>query len=473
MMRTLKRLSNSTLVLLLCLLLGGLAGAFVAPVGGFAFFVGQIYLALVNMAAVPLLIVAMFFGLRQLMLLSHPGLRIGTMLALAVGIVVVCAAGGALAGLVAAPGLHLSDAAHRQLGQLVLQSASDAEDMRMKLFGSDPASVAAGALALRDVIPDNFYRVLAGGHALGILTGTILFGMAFAALSSEQTRVLHSVFEGIYRTLENLIEYANLLLPVLAFGTAAHIAAQTEHATLDAMSGFLLSFVLCAVLLCGAAVLVIASRTREPLGRVISALKPSVLVGLMSGSATAPIPHAIEAMSTRLGFSRGIAELVVPFGSVFVRAGSALYFALATVFIANLYDRPLGVGDLVLTGVAAAVAAFVSAGRSGVAGIGYVGMVLSMLQLPVEAAGVLLIAVDLICEGPRNLLSLLSVCTVVALVSAGLPAERAPLVDLGVRPEGAAVLRFAFTRGQLALAMGCVALAASLIVLMGVGVGAK
>jgi hypothetical protein len=35
------------------------------------------------------------------------------------------------------------------------------------------------------------------------------------------------------------------------------------------------------------------------------------------------------------------------------------------------------------------------------------------------------------------------------------------------------VLRFAFTRGQLALATGCVLLAASLIVLMGVGVGAK
>jgi Na+/H+-dicarboxylate symporter len=193
----------------------------------------------------------------------------------------------------------------------------------------------------------------------------------------------------------------------------------------------------------------------------------------MSGSATAPIPHAIEAMSTRLGFSRGVAELVVPFGSVFVRAGSALYFALATVFIANLYERPLGVGELVLTGAAATVAAFVSAGRSGVAGIGYVGMVLSMLQLPVEAAGVLLIAVDLICEGPRNLLSLLSVCTVVALVSAGLPAERTPLVEVGARRDGAAVLRFAFTRGQLALATGCVVLAASLIVLMGVGVGAK
>lgn len=471
-MKLLKRLSNSTLVLLLCVALGCAAGAFAPPVGGFAFFVGQIYLALVNMAAVPLLVVAMFFGLRQLLLLSHPGLRIGTMLGLALALVFASAAGGTLLGVFSAPGLHLSEAAHRHLGQLMLQSASEAEDLRMKLFGADKPALASG-LALKDVVPDNFYRVLAGGDALGILTGTILFGMAFAALTGEQTRTLHGVFESIYRSLETLIEYANLLLPVLAFGVAAHLTGQTDRATLDAMSGFLIDFIGATAAFSALGLAVIATRSGAPFARVAAALKAPLLVGLTSGSASAPIPHTIEAMSTRLGFSRGVAELVVPFGSVFVRSGSALYFALATVFVANLYDRPLSAAELALIGAASTVAAFASAGRTGAASIGYVGVVLSMLQLPVEAAGVLLIAVDLICEGPRNLLSLLSVCTVVALVSAGLPAERAPIVEWNARPEAGAVLRFVFTRAQLALASGCLLIAASLIVLMGVGVGAK
>ncbi|MDE1180918.1 cation:dicarboxylase symporter family transporter [Paraburkholderia sp.] len=472
-MIALKRFSNSTLGLLLCFALGALAGAFAPPVGGFGFFVGQLYLSLVNMAAVPLLVVAMFFGLRQLLLLSHPGLRIGTMVMLAAAVVVVCAAGGTVIGALVAPGQHLSDAAHRQLGRLVLQSASDAEELRVTLFGVNHTAASATGLTLRDVVPDNFYQVLASGNVLGILIGTILFGMAFATLSGERTRVLHSVFESIYRSLEALIEYANLLLPVLAFGTAAHIAAQTEPATLAAMSDFLVTFLGGAALLCAVTFAVIGARARVSPGRLIAAMKPPLLVALTSGSATAPIPHTIEAMSTRLGFSRGIAELMVPFGSVFVRAGSALYFSLATAFIANLYDRPLSVGELLMTVVLASVAALVSAGRSGVAGIACVGIVMSALQLPVEAAGVLLLAIDPICEGPRNVVSVLSVCAVVALVSAGLPAERAPLVDAGARGDAAAVLRFAFTRAQLAVASGCVMLAAALIVLMGVGVGAK
>jgi Na+/H+-dicarboxylate symporter len=178
-------------------------------------------------------------------------------------------------------------------------------------------------------------------------------------------------------------------------------------------------------------------------------------------------------MSAALGFSRGVVELVVPFGSVFLRAGSALYFALATLFVANLYERPLDAGDIVLIAAAAALASFISAGQNGVATVGYMGVVLSFLHLPVEAAGVLFVTIDLICEGPRNVLSLLSVCTVIALVSAGLPSERTQVVDQHGDAQLGQVLRFEFTRAQLMLAAGCVTVAASLIVLMGIGVGAR
>ncbi|RKF46713.1 dicarboxylate/amino acid:cation symporter [Paraburkholderia fungorum] len=472
-MKVLKRLSNSTLGLLLFLGLGILAGTLVRPAGVIASVVGQIYLALVNMAAVPLLVVAMFFGLRQLLALAHPELRIGSMLSLALALVALCAVCGTLVGIAAAPGAHLSEGARVQLGQAVLQSASDAEDLRMSLLDAHEPGHALSAISLRDVVPDNFYRVLADGRALGILTCTILFGMAFAALSSAQTRVLNSVFESIYRTFEAIIEHANLLLPLLVFGSAAHVAGHTSGAMLSAMSGFLLWFVLCALLLSCIAIAAIAARAGVPLARVMTMLKTPMLVGLTSGSATAPIPHTIEAMSTRLGFSRGVAELVVPFGAVFVRAGSALYFALATVFVANLYGRPLDAGDMAMVAAASMFAAFVSAGQSGVAGVGYAGIVLSSLQLPVEAAGVLFVAIDLICEGPRNLLSLLSVCMVVALVSAGLPSERVSTVDGQAAAQPDALFRFAFNRVQLALATGCVATVGLLIVLMGIGVGAK
>lgn len=473
-MKTLQTLSRSTLGLLLCLAVGGLCGVFAEPAGAFAYFIGQLYLSIVNMAAIPLLVVATFFGLRQVLALPRPAVRVGTIVGLAVTLIVLCAIGGTLIGVLMMPGQHLSAAAHAQLGELVLKSASDAEEVRITLFDHGSHAVSgAGAYGLQALFPDNFYRVLAEGRSLGILTGTILFGMAFATLSRDQSNMLNSVFEGVYRALEIIIAHANLLIPVLAFGMAAHLTSHTQRATLSAMGGFLLCFLLATLLLGGFALAMIAARSDRPLARVLRGLKAPLLVGLTSGSATAPIPHTIESMSAELGFSRGVVELVVPFGSVFLRAGSALYFALATVFVANLYERPLDAGDLVLIGAAAAVAAFVSAGQNGVATVGYAGVVLSLLHLPVEAVGVLFVTIDLICEGPRNVLSLLSVCAVIALVSAGLPSERTQVMDAHGDAAPGQVLRFAFTRAQLGLAAGCVVVAASLIVLMGIGVGAR
>jgi Na+/H+-dicarboxylate symporter len=475
-MKTLRTLSQSTLGLIVCLAVGGLCGVFAEPVGQFAYFVGQLYLSVVNMAAIPLLVVATFFGLRQVIALPKPRTRVGTIVGLAFGLVVVSAIVGTLLGVLVMPGEHLSAAAHAHLGELVLKSASDAEEVRVTLFdhggGSDEA--ANGVLSIADIFPDNFYRALAEGRSLGILTGTLLFGMAFAALSREKTRMLSNVFEGVYRSLETIIAHANLLIPVLVLGVAANLTSHTQSATLDAMSGLLLCFAVSTIVLSTVAIGTIATRAGQPFLRVLGSLKAPLLIGLTSGSATAPIPHTIEAMSGRLGFSRGVVELVVPFGSVFVRAGSALYYTLATVFVANLYERPLGPGEIVVICAASVIAAFVSAGQNGVATVGYTGLVLSLLNLPVEAAGILLVTVDLICEGPRNVLSLLSVCTVIALVSAGLPSERVAAVDTrGAVAELNPVLRFTFTRGQLVLAVGCVVMVASLIVVMGIGVGAR
>ncbi|WP_206956187.1 dicarboxylate/amino acid:cation symporter [Trinickia acidisoli] len=473
-MNTLRQLPNSALVLLLCVLLGSLAGVFAEPLGAAAYAVGQIYITIVNMAAVPLLVVAMFFGLRQLMGLPRPGLRIGTMLMLAIAVVALCAFAGTLAGVVAAPGLHLSDAAHAELGRLVLSSGGNAGEVRMQLFEQGAQAAAERAFALTDVVPDNFFSALASGRALGILTCTIFFGMAFAALSSEQTKVLNGIFESIYRALETLIDYANLLLPVLVFGTAAHLVAHTPREVLSAMSGFIWVFLVSAAGLSCIALAAIAVRTRVSFGRAVACLRAPMLVGFTSGTATAAIPHTIEAMSAKLGFSRGVAELVVPFGAVFLRAGSALYFALAASFVANLYGHSLDIGDCVMIAAAATAAAFASAGRNGVGGIAAAGIALSLLRLPVEAALVLFVAIDLICDGPRNLLSLLSTCTVVALVSAGLPADRTAASPQPKPLYGeSAMVRLAFTRAQLALVAGCALVAASLIVIMGIGVGAR
>ncbi|MGV2904821.1 dicarboxylate/amino acid:cation symporter [Achromobacter sp. AGC25] len=478
-MNGLKRLSGSTLFLALCMATGALAGVMAQPLGHAAHVIGQLYLVVVNMAAIPLLIVAIFFGLRQMLELPRPGRRMASIAALAVGLVGACAVVGTLLGAAVMPGKHLSPQEHAQLGELVWRQGNALSEDTVSLMGQpgdgDGDGVHAGVSrqesVMRDLLPDNFFRVLAQGHTLGILVATLLFGLAFASLSRERTALLNGIFESAYRALGIIIDRANLMIPVLAFGASAYLTSTAQAATLGAMGGFLLCFMLSAIVLSIGAMAVISERAGLPMLTVLAEMKGPLLVGLASGSPTAPVPHAIEVMSARLGFSRGIAELTLPFGAVFLRAGAALYFALVTLFVANLYGKPLGGAELALVAMASTAAAFVSAGQSGIANVAFAGLTLGLLELPVESAGVLFLAIDLLCDGLRTVLSLLCVCVVVAWVSEGQPSERgAASVRNGA---AAAALQFAFSGIQLMAAGTCLLLAGLLIVLLGIGLGAR
>lgn len=471
-MAFLNNLHHSLFALLCCLLAGSVAGVYAPALGQFAYVIGQIYLSIVSMAAIPLLVVATFFGLRQTMALPLPGRRILMITGIALLMVMACAGTGLAFGWIAAPGAQLDIETREHLGALVFKQGGSGSNVEMHLLADDSMGQTADHL-LKSVVPDNFFRALAEGRSLGILSCALLFGMGFAALSGTQNHTLNHLFEGAYRALELIITRANILLPIVAFGMAAHILSESQWLTIKAMGGFLLHFIALVFLLSAVAIGIVYRRGNQPLISVLYHLKTPMLVSLVSSSTTASIPHTIEAMSARLGFSRGIVELVVPTASVFLRAGSALYYVLLTLFVANLYDRSLNASDIGMICAAATVAAFASAGNNSLTNVGYAGIVLSMLQLPIEAALALFLAIDLICEGPRNLLTLLAACALIAIVSAGLPSER--IVVQGADSEIAQnrTLRFVFTKANVALLISGSIVAALLILLMGISIGIR
>jgi len=468
----LKKLSGNPFALLACLVAGALVGRYFPQFGEQAAVFTQIYLGIVTMAALPLLLVATFFGLRQTLALPRPGRRVLMIGALAVASVMACAAIGTLAGTVLAPGKNLSHDARSYLGALVQQAGGDAASSDMALFDGADAPEPPPLPLLVGVFPDNFFRALADGKSLGILLCSILFGLAFAAISrTAQNGAFASVLEAAYRALETIISRINLLIPLLVFSTAAYFLAVVEPRTVAAMLSFLACFVPIALLMAMAAVLVVTRQSGLPALQVLEALRPSILIALTSSSSTASIPDTIEAMSTRLGFSRGIVELVTPISSVFLRSGSALYYALLALFVANIYGRELGPEQLALICAGSVLASFASAGGNAVANVGFAGMVLSLLQLPAEAALALFVAIDLICEPPRNLLTLLMSCVLMALMSRGLPSERQATREAAA--AAAHPIRFAFTRGDLMIAAACSIAVAVLIVVLGIGVGMR
>jgi Na+/H+-dicarboxylate symporter len=340
------------------------------------------------------------------------------------------------------------------------------------LFGPQDAHAPPATDAIGAWVPGNFFGVLAAGQPLGILMCAIVFGLALATVTNGRSDALATTLEASYRAFEFIISNVNLLIPPFAFAMAAFFVAETDVRTLQAMGTFLATFFGIALLLATAAFTLICQRAHLPPSSVLSALKTPALISLASGRPTATIPDTIHAMSTQLGFSRGIVELIVPTASVFLRTGTALYYAVLAVFVSHIYAQPIGLPEFGVICLGATLASFASAGSSGAALVAGSAAVLAALKLPVEAALTLFVALDVLCEPIRSLLTLLLSCVLIVLVSAGLPSERTE--PTGAR-RGAAgePLRLVFTGTTAAIALACGVVAGLLITLMGIGIGLR
>lgn len=431
--------------------------------------VTQVGMALLDMAAMPLIIVATSFGLRQTLSLPHRGWRLLMLLLLAFVVLWGCAQFGAIAADVAGTGLALDAQTLQDMGTLVYRTGGEAETTAVQLFSEKADVVLSAAIPL--ALPDNFFASLVHGDLPGLLWGTIIFGTAFA-VQPAVSNILAGQLEAIYRGLEAIIVLVNRGLPILVFGMAAQFSSLADAQTLRLMGHFLGLFMTLVLVLGGTALMLVHRYGQATLPETLSALKYPMLLSLASASPVAAIPATIDALSARLGLSRGIVDLLVPASAVFLRAGAALHFSLLAVFVANLYGHSPGAQELMLVALMAAVAALASAGSSGLVSLGFASLTVSALQLPFEAALPLFVAIDLLCEGPRNLLSVLCCCVVVTVVCGGLPSEQ--LVARADKPAApAGPLHFAFSRRTALLALICFAAAALLSTLMGVGLGLR
>ena len=124
------------------------------------------------------------------------------------------------------------------------------------------------------------------------------------------------------------------------------------------------------------------------IGRLIAYFKEELFVSFGTSSSEAAMPQVMVKLE-RLGIERSIVGLVIPAGYSFNMDGSAIYQAMAVVFIAQATNTPLTITDqLVLLGVLS----LTSKGVAGVAGAALVvlaGTLAAAGRVPV--AGVVLV----------------------------------------------------------------------------------
>uniref|UniRef100_A0ABI7X5J3 Amino acid transporter n=1 Tax=Felis catus TaxID=9685 RepID=A0ABI7X5J3_FELCA len=139
--------------------------------------------------------------------------------------------------------------------------------------------------------------------------------------------------------------------------------------------------------------------------RFAMGMAQALLTALMISSSSATLPVTFRCAEEKNQVDKRITRFVLPVGATINMDGTALYEAVAAVFIAQLNDLDLGIGQIITISVTATAA---SIGAAGVPQAGLVTMVivLSAVGLPAEDV-TLIIAVDWLLDRFRTMVNVL------------------------------------------------------------------
>ncbi len=109
-----------------------------------------------------------------------------------------------------------------------------------------------------------------------------------------------------------------------------------------------------------------------------------------TSSSFATIPVTLNCVQTKNSVSPSVSHTVIPLGATINMDGTALYEAMAALFIAQAYNIDLNMGSQILIFLTATLAAIGAAGIPE-AGIIMLVMVLNAVQLPIEGISMILV----------------------------------------------------------------------------------
>ena len=282
---------------------------------------------------------------------------------------------------------------------------------------------------LIDMVPDNFFgSASSNSNMLQLVFVSLLIGIALVQVSDEHRKPVLSLFEGMQAVVIKLVNIIMLMAPIgvfalitktittLAVGEGGEANLGQIGTVLGALSYYCIAVII-GLLLHTTIVYLGLLKLFTPLkiSQFFKAIAPAQLLAFSTSSSGATLPVTMRQCKEKLGASKETTSFVLPLGATINMDGTALYQAVAAVFIAQAYSIPLDLGaqiTIILTAVMASI------GTAAVPGAGIIMLVIILEAINVPTAGIaLILGVDRILDMLRtatNVTGDAAVCAIIA-----------------------------------------------------------
>ncbi|XP_036149604.1 excitatory amino acid transporter 1 isoform X2 [Monomorium pharaonis] len=241
-----------------------------------------------------------------------------------------------------------------------------------------------------------------GSNILGLVVFATVMGITLGKMGS-QTKPLLNFFEALSGAMMVITKWVIWLSPL---GVLSLVAAKiTEIESLDrivSQLGMYFLTVLIALLIHGLLILpgIYFLFTKKNPYSYISNMAEALVTAFGTSSSSATLPLAIDCLESKNGIDPHITRFVMPIGATVNMDGTALYEAVAAIFIAQVRNISVTFGQLIAISITATAA---SIGAAGIpqAGLVTMVMVLDTVRLPANDV-YLILAVDWLLDRCRT-----------------------------------------------------------------------
>ena len=275
-----------------------------------------------------------------------------------------------------------------------------------------------------DMVPNNFFDSASNNrNMLQIVFVALLIGIGIIQIPDEKGKPLKDFFKSLAEVVIKLVDLIMLMAPIGVFAlistTISKVAGGNPSQIIELL-GALGYYMLAVTLGLLAHVLVVYTGllklvTKMPLKTFYKGIAPAQLLAFSTSSSGATLPVTMERCEEELGVSEEVSSFVLPLGATINMDGTALYQAVAAVFIAQTLNMSLDLSaqlTIVLTTVLASI------GTAAVPGAGIVMLIIILESVGVPSEGIaIILGVDRILDMIRTTVNVTGDATVSVIIA--------------------------------------------------------
>ncbi|XP_038055926.1 proton/sodium-glutamate symport protein-like [Patiria miniata] len=244
-------------------------------------------------------------------------------------------------------------------------------------------------------------------NIMGLVVFSIVFGIGLGRISgTEEGRVLTAFFSGtntvVMKLVQVLMWYAPFGIFFLIVGSMAEV---DDWGTILSQLGLYIATILAGLAIHGLIVLpgLYIIITRKNPFKYLLRLSHALVTALGTSSSSATLPVTTRCLEEKNKVDSRVVRFMLPVGATINMDGTALYEAVAAIFIAQMNNVSLNVAQIITVSL---TATFASIGAAGIPQAGLVTMVivLSAVGLPTDDIA-LILAVDFILDRIRTMIN--------------------------------------------------------------------